>query len=172
LQKAQAATDAKAQKSIPALRVRLISVLRQRKDFEGALKQLDAQLKENPRALDLLMEKGRILQARAEKDPTKFDDAVAHWNGLRRQLDQPKTRKTADYYEVVLNVATCLVEDARKNKSTEKAAQAGQLLHAVESLSPTLSGPDMVARFKALSAQADELAGRKPKPKPDASARK
>lgn len=166
LEKARTSADPQVQKSIPGIRARLIAILREKKEFEPALVQINEQLKANPRALDLLMEKGRILQARAEQDPTKFEDAVAHWNGLRRQLEQ-SPKKGSEYYEVVLNVAGCLVQDARntrdQEKKSEKAGQAGSLLHAVQALNPSLSGPDMVARFKELASEADEVAGVKPK---------
>ena len=54
--------------------------------FDEALKQVDQLIKDNPNALEPLMEKGRILEAWAEKDPAKFDEAVAHWAMLRQRL--------------------------------------------------------------------------------------
>ena len=64
----------RAKKAMSLLRTELLKALRKQEKFDEALKQVDQLIKENPNALEPLMEKGRILEAWAEKDPAKFDD--------------------------------------------------------------------------------------------------
>ena len=114
------------------------------------------------------MEKGRILEAWAEKDPAKFDRAVGHWAMLRTRL-QPMKKKPPEYYEVMYNVAKCLVREAEKSNdkavALDRAKKAEQVLKAALILSPKLNGPDTVARYKVLLDKAITLQGRSPGPK-------
>ena len=114
------------------------------------------------------MEKGRILEDWAEKDPAHFDQAVSHWVMLRSRL-QPLRPKPPEYYEVMYNVAACLVREAEKSKdkaiALDRAQKAEQVLKAALILSPKLNGPDTVARYKVLLDKAIVLQGRSPEPK-------
>ena len=90
----------RTKKAVSLIRTELLKVLRKQGKFDEALKQVDQLIKENSKALEPLMEKGRILEAWAEKDPTKFDDAVKHWatlrtccSGFRRRRDRTSTTK-------------------------------------------------------------------------------
>ena len=113
------------------------------------------------------MEKGRILEAWAEKDPTKFDAAVTHWATLRNRL-QPMRQKPAEYYEVMYNVAKCLVRESEKSNDKaikiDRANKAEKVLKSALTLSPKLNGPDTVARYKVLLNKAITLQGRSPEP--------
>ena len=64
----------------PGSRVRAqsIGLLRKQGNFEEALKQVDELIKDFPRALEPLMEKGYILEGLAEKEPARFDQSVSH----------------------------------------------------------------------------------------------
>ncbi len=68
-----------AEKAMTRVRAELVGLLRKEGKFEEALKQVDQLIKDNPKALEPLMEKGRILQDWAEKEPAHFGEAVAHW---------------------------------------------------------------------------------------------
>ena len=109
----------RGQKALSLIRTELLKALRKQEKYEEALTQVDQLIKEHPRALEPLMEKGRILEAWAEKDPTKFDQAVGHWATLRTRLQPMRNPKPPEYYEVMYNVAKCLVREAEK--STDKA---------------------------------------------------
>jgi hypothetical protein len=115
--------------------------------------------------LEPLMEKGRILEAWAEKDPAKFNLAVGHWAMLRNRL-QGIRKKPDEYYEVLYNVAKCLVREAEKTNDKAKAAdcarKAEQVLKSPMILTPKLNGPDTVAKYKALLNKALALQGRAP----------
>jgi len=155
-----------AEKAVTRVRAQLIGVLRKEGKFDAAVTQVDQLIKDNPNALEPLMEKGRILEAWAEKNPAKFEEAVAHWAKLRQRL-QPmaKTKRPDEYYDVMYNVAACLMREAEKSKDqavrVDRATKAVQVLKSPLILSPKLNGPDTVARYNALMQKAARLAGMK-----------
>ena len=152
---------ATAGKAITRVRAQLIGLLRNEAKYDEANKQVDALIKANPNALEPLMEKGRILQSWAQREPKRYPECVAHWTQVRQLLGRLKTRPP-EYYEVLYNAALCLMSDARNSKDKEKALQAEQMLKSTLTLSPSLSGPDMVAKYKALLSQAMAYQGKSP----------
>ena len=138
-----------AAKAMTRVRSQLIGLLRAEKKYPEALTQVEALLKEQPNALEPLIEKGNILQALAESDPKRYDEAVKWWTGIRLKLQNVSGKKPPAYYDVIYNCAFCLAEQ----KQAEKSTQAAQLLNATLVLSPTLDGPDRVAKYKALLKQ-------------------
>lgn len=158
-----------ATKAMTRARAQLIGLLRKQGNFEEGLKQVETLIKDNPRALEPLMEKGRILEGLAEKEPKHFEKAVSHWVMLRSKL-QPLRPKPPEYYEVMYNVAACLVREAEKSGdktiAADRALKAEQVLKAALILSPKLNGPDTVARYKVLLDKAIALQGRKDGKKP------
>lgn len=138
-----------AAKAMTRIRSQLIGLLRTEKKYEDALKQVDALLKEQPNALEPLIEKGNILQALAEADPKRYDEAVKWWTSIRLKLQSTSGKKPPAYYEVIYNCAFCLAAQ----KDPTKAGQAAQLLNATLALSPALDGPDRVEKYKALLKQ-------------------
>jgi hypothetical protein len=158
----------RGEKALSLIRTELLKALRKQEKYDEALKQVDQLIQEHPRALEPLMEKGRILEAWAEKDPAKFDQAVGHWATLRTRL-QPMRQKPGEYYEVMYNVAKCLVREAEKSAdkaiALDRAKKAEQVLKAALILSPKLNGPDTVAKYKVLLDKAITMQGRSPSPK-------
>ena len=75
-------------------------------------------------------------------------------------------KKPDEYYEVMYNVAKCLVREAEKSKDKAKtvdcAKKAEQVLKSPMILSPKLNGPDTVAKYKSLLNKAIVLQGRSP----------
>ncbi len=138
-----------AAKAMIRVRSQLIGLLRAEKNYDESLKQVEALLREQPNALEPLIEKGNILQALAEADPKRYDEAVKWWTNIRLKLSGAQGKKPPAYYEVVYNCAFCL----SAQKQAEKSAQAAQLLNATLALSPQLDGPDRVAKYKALLKQ-------------------
>jgi tetratricopeptide (TPR) repeat protein len=160
-----------AKGAVTRVRAQLIGVLRKEGKFDAAVTQVDQLIKDNPNALEPLMEKGRILEAWAEKNPAKFEEAVAHWAKLRQRL-QPMKKKPDEYYDVMYNVAACLMREAEKSKEPavklDRAKKAEQVLKSPLILSPTLGGrPDTVARYNALIKKAIVMQGRSPDKKVD-----
>ena len=157
-----------ARRDMTRIRAELVGLLRKEGKFAEALKQADQLIKDNPRALEPLLEKGRILQDWAEKEPAHFGEAVAHWVTLRTRL-QAIHKKPPDYYhvlyDVMYNVAACLVGEAEnaadKAVAMDRAKTAEKVLKSALILSPKLDGPDSVARYKALLEKAMAMQGRK-----------
>ncbi len=156
---------ASARKALTRVRAQLLGLLRKEGDFAEALRQVDRLIEDNPRALEPLMEKGRILEDRAKNDPSKYDRAVAHWVMLRNRLQRMR-KKPAEYYDVTYHLAACLVREAENAEdeaaARDRAKKAEQVLKAVLVLNPKLNGPDAVARYKVLLNKAIALQGRSP----------
>ena len=92
---------------------------------------------------------------------------------LRIRL-QAMRKKPDEYYDVMYNVAKCLVREAEKSKdkavTLDRAKKAEQVLKAALILSPKLNGPDTVAKYKVLLEQGDRLAGENAGPEGGAEA--
>ena len=160
-----------AAKAMIRIRSQFIGLLRADGKYEEALKQAEALLKEQPNALEPMMEKGNILQALAEKNPKRYDEAAIWWTGIRKKLDSaPKTAKAAkkpkEYYEIVYNTAVCLKEQ----KDPEKSKQAAQILNGTLALSPNLDDPERVEKYKVLIKQLGATAKAAPAATPKAKA--
>ncbi len=154
-----------AAKAMSRIRAELLKVLRDQGKYEDAIKQVNKLIETNPNALALLMEKGRILEAWAEKNPAKFEDAVKHWADLRNRL-QPMKKKPPEYFEVMYNVAKCLMREAEKSKDKtvimDRANTAEKVLKSPLITLRKSMGPDMVAKYTALLNKAIIMQGRKP----------
>ena len=138
-----------AAKATTRIRSQLIALLRSDGKFEEALAQVEALLKDQPNALEPLLEKGNILQTLAEKDPNRYDEAVQWWTRIRLKLASAPGKKPAEYYEVIYNCAVCL----HAQKKPDLSLQAAQLLNSTLALSPDLDSPDRVEEYKALIKQ-------------------
>ena len=145
-------------KATARLRTLLISIQRKNQKFAEANAQVDKLIADNPKALELLMEKGWILQAWSEKDSANYAKAVLHWEKLRRSLERMK-KKLPDFYTVTYNEALCLYKWAQKDGDKENVKKGLQLLKPLLMLDPKLNGPDTVARFRALVDQLESLQG-------------
>ncbi len=131
------------------VRSQLIELLREEGKYDEGIQQADKLIEQVPKALEPLMAKGRLLQAWAETDPSKFPEAVAHWASLRQKLE-PMRKKPAEYYEVNYNVALCLYLESQKTGDASKGIDAQKVLNALLISAPKLDGPDTVARYKDL----------------------
>ncbi len=138
-----------AAKATTRIRSQLIALLRSDGKFEEALSQVEALLKDQPNALEPLLEKGNILQTLAEKNPNRYDEAVQWWTRIRLKLASAPGKKPAEYYEVIYNCAVCL----HAQKKPDLSLQAAQLLNSTLALSPDLDSPDRVEQYKTLIKQ-------------------
>jgi hypothetical protein len=140
-------------KALQRARAQLVDLLVKTGDYEEAYKQISQLAAANPRALDLLMTQGRILQSWSQRDPSRYTESVAHWARLRNML-QGAVKKPPEYFEITYNLAAALYGQASEAKdrtqAAEKAKLAEQLLKSTLVLSPNLSGPEMVEQYNAL----------------------
>jgi len=142
------------------VRAQLIDLLSTAGTFDKAKQQADELVKLNPHALEPRMLQARILQGWAAQEPAKYAEAVRLWAALHNGL-QSWPKKPPEFYEATYNTAFCLVEQA--GKDTEKLKDAERLLKSSLVLSPTLDGPDSVAKFTALLKKVSTKLGRKQK---------
>lgn len=142
----------RAERQLTKVRFQLANLLCKQNQFADAANQVDKLLLARPNVLELLMQKGKVLQAWAKSDATRYDPCIAHWTNVRMKLGslQPKP---PEYYEVVYNAAFCLVEQSNAARNATKARHAEQLLKSTLALNPNLNGPEMVQRFNALLKQ-------------------
>jgi tetratricopeptide (TPR) repeat protein len=132
-------------------RAQLIGLLRTAGKFQEAIDQARKLATDNPRALEPQLELGRCLQARAEQDPTTYEEAIGQWTRIRNFL-QPMRKKPPEYYEVIYSAAWCLYAQGyqTQEKVQERCTEAIQLLTSAMVLNEKLSGPDMVEKYKVL----------------------
>jgi hypothetical protein len=166
---AKAAADAEfkkeAGKSLTWVRTQLIDLLRKKDKYAEAADQVHQLSQEFPTNLDAMIEEAQILQAWAEKDPTKYDAAIAKWTDIRRRLQRGKKKDPA-YYDAIYNTAACLLAEARKKMPTDKtvamnkAKEGEKVLNSEMYLNKTLNGPATVQRFKLLMGQLQALQGK------------
>jgi predicted O-linked N-acetylglucosamine transferase (SPINDLY family) len=147
-------------KALMRVRAQLVDLMAKTGDYEQAYKQISQIVAANPRALDILMTQGRILQSWSQADHSHYQQAVDHWAKLRNAL-QSTAKKPPEYYEATYNLAAALygqAADAKdKTQAADKAKQAEQLLKSTLVLSPELSGPEMVEKYDALLKKATAL---------------
>jgi hypothetical protein len=164
-----------AAKAVTRVRTQVVELQARKGNYEAALKQVEELIKANPKALEPMMTKGRILVTWAEKSPDKWADAVQQWARIRERL-MGLQKRPDEFYEVTYNVANCLYLQAKASKEKSamgKIALDGEkLLKGTLIQTPKLSGPDMVARYNDLIAKLAAAQGRKPSPVPAATAKR
>ncbi len=155
----------RARKAATRARSQLVGLLRKEGKFDEAYAEAKQLIQDNPNALEPQLELGRILQSWAEKEPRHYEEAVSQWVRVRNWL-QPMRKKPPEYYEVIYNAAFCLFMQAQRSgqKADEKYTDAYKLLKSASVLNPSLSGPDMVAKYKALFEKLDAAMGPRAKP--------
>jgi hypothetical protein len=176
---AKAASDEEfkkeAGKSLTFVRTQLIDLLRKKDKYAEAAEQVHELSREFPTNLDAMVEEAQILQAWAEKDPSKYDAAIAKWTDIRRRLQHGK-KKESEYYDAIYNTAACLMAEARKKMPTDKpgamnkAKEGEKVLNSEMYVNKTLNGPATVQRFKLLLAQLQALQGKVATPPPGGAA--
>ena len=148
------------------VRSQLAGLLRAEGKFDEAISQVNALIiATESKAIEPLIEKGRIMQAKYDTDTTKtaaLDEAITYWSDLRLRISKI-AKKPPEYYEIVLNLATCFKAKYDSKKEEKDAKTAAQLLSTTLALSPSLSGPDMVVSYNKLSSDITfALTGKRP----------
>ncbi len=149
-----------------AAQLLLASVLRHKGQYAAAAELLVSRdrrrgvLVETPRAIDAIMEYGRILSWWALSDPSRWDQAIAHWNRYARLLSMAR-RKPPEYYEAWAYLVLSYVGKFRSSGSgdTRTAARGRALVqYALRSMPPAgLSQPIDPARWPDLVAFAKRV---------------
>ena len=171
-------------KLINAVRARQVSLLRVRGKFREAIDEANKLCAAFPNALDPLVERAKIYQDWAAKDPTKYDDAIAAWSEIRRRLErqvpsgEPRGKSANEqqrsleqsYFNAVYNIADCLLKQAMrlqgagdKAGAAKKAVLGEQVLNSVLQKFPKLDGTDATMKsFTAIKAKLAAFRGAQP----------
>ena len=128
-------------------RLRLATALRTEGNFVEARALIDELGKEYPKAIEVLMEKGMVMEAEAEatKAPKDFSAAFRQWQTIALRLAAARP-KPVEYYEAWYHAAFALNREG-------KTKEAKQTLGGVMRLSPTLGSPEMKQKYQALLEQ-------------------
>lgn len=146
-------------KTLNRVRFQLVELLCAENQYRDAAKYVDQLIAEHPRSLEILMQKGKVLQGYAREDVTRYDECVAHWTKVRLMLARVQPRPK-EYYDVVYHAAVALYEQAYKTQDGEKARQAEQVLKSTLALDAKLDGKETVEKFNLLLEQIRKVQSR------------
>ena len=123
-------------------RIKQVAALRQMGQLNEAESNLNAIIAENKRLLEPQVEKGHILDAKAEAKVGTWADAYAYWRTLAGKL-APMHPKPTDYYDAWYHAAAALQKQG-------KGDLARQTVASVLRLSPTVGSPEMKTKYQDL----------------------
>jgi cellulose synthase operon protein C len=135
----------KAADKIFRTRLRKAEALRKSHQFQDAEKLVEEMRIERPKMIEILMERGYLLEDWAQADQTKWDGSLTYWKWLGGRFESVRPRPV-QYYECWQHVALALYKKGDKLKAT-------QTLKGVMTLSPTVGSPEMKAKYQALLKQ-------------------
>lgn len=123
-------------------RLKLSAALRGQQKFgeaEGLVAQLE---KENPRAIEPMMERGMLLEDMAAAGKTPWTKASAQWRAIAARLGSART-KPVEYFDAWYHAAFTLNKD-------KKSKEAKQTLASIMRLSPRVGGEEMKKKYTEL----------------------
>ena len=129
------------------LRVRLkqVAALRGEKNFSEAETKLNEIIESHKRLLEPQMEKGYLLDARADANEVNWNEVYTYWKTLALRLAN-MSPKPVEYFDAWYHAAVAL-------QKQNKPVLARQTVASVMRLSPTLGSPEMKAKYDELIAK-------------------
>jgi hypothetical protein len=138
------------------VKLKQVAALRNAKNLAEAEKLLNGLIDENKRSLEAQVEKGWLLEAKAEAKKGEWIEVYNHWKGLAMKLAN-QSPKPPQYFEAWYEAAEAikkqgdLEKDAKKKQSYTTLAKT--TLASVMRLSPSVGGPEMKSKYDALLKQ-------------------
>ncbi len=129
-----------AAESLLRVRIKQVGALRQMGDLSQAESSLNELIDANKRVLELQMEKGYLLDAKAEAKEGTWPQAYAYWKGLAGRLSG-MAPKPVDYYESWYRAAVALEKQGKPDL-------AKTTLASILKLSRDMGSPDMKAKYQ------------------------
>lgn len=126
-------------------RLKLSASLRGQGNFGEAETLIAELIKENPKTIEPLMEKGMLLEDQAAAKKVPWTAAYAQWRAIADRLGRART-KPVEYFDAWYHAAFALHKEG-------KAKEAKQTLALVMRLSPKLGGPEMKLKYAELLEQ-------------------
>ena len=124
------------------VRIKLAAALRGQRNFSEAESLVGQLVKENPRTIETLMERGMLEEEKAAAGKGTWTSALTQWKNNALRLGSART-KPVEYFEAWYHVASVLNHEG-------KAKEAKQTLAGIMRLSPAVGGPDMKDKYKKL----------------------
>ena len=143
------------------------SLQAKRHEYSKAKDQIDAVILKYPHALDPRISEAKILTEWAAKDSSKYSDAIAKWDTLRKKLERisgsadPKikdAKRIDPKYEVILNEADCFYRMAQKTKNKDNAKTGLDLLGPYLNLDEKIRNPS--DEYKEISVKFFQVGGK------------
>jgi cellulose synthase operon protein C len=127
-----------APEQITLIRLKQVAALRTMTSLSEAETLLNELVEQNPRSIEPQMEKGFLLNAKAEAKQGKWADTYGHWKGLALKLGK-NSPKPIQYYEAWYQAAEALVQQGQKDVARSTLASVLRLSP------PPLDSPEMKA---------------------------
>jgi tetratricopeptide (TPR) repeat protein len=112
--------------------------------------------------LDIIVERGLVLEEWSALVPAKLKTAIDHWVYWGQQLEKLSPRP-AQYWDVRLHLLRCLVARARKatdpKERDQSLRQAEQQMLVLIKTSAALGGPTYKSQFKAIQSELEKELG-------------
>jgi hypothetical protein len=168
--------DKQIDKAKAGLRTLSANILIKQGNYEKADNELKALKQQFPNALAPQMSRAQMLTNWAQKDPSKYGEAIGAWHTLAGKLERAKVKskdgkqeKMPEYYEAFYNECLCFFRMSDKTKDKSLAKKGLDLMMPALNFDPKLQGPD---RDRDLTRKYYQLAGKladgcgEPKPVP------
>jgi cellulose synthase operon protein C len=123
-------------------KLKLSASLRGQAKFDKAASLVEELLVQHPRYLEPLVEKGMLLEARAEAGQGDWPAAFGYWQDLAQRLARLRPRPLS-CYDAWYHAAWALYKQ-------KQAVKARQILAGVMRLNPGVGDPEMKARYEEL----------------------
>ena len=126
-------------------KLRLTASYRGMRDFAQAETLINTLIKENPNAIEPLMERGMLIEDKALAKQAQWPEASAQWKKIALRFGNARTKPQA-YYEAWYHAAVAM-------NHAQKPKEAKQMLAGVMRLSAGVGGPEMKQKYKDLIEQ-------------------
>ena len=134
-----------ASEQITLIRLKQVAALRALGELSEAENLLNEIVEQNKRSIEPQMEKGYLLDAKAEAKQGSWVAAYNHWKALALKLGN-MSPKPVQYFESYYQAAVALQKQGQKDLARTTIA-------SVMKLSPSLGSPEMKAKFEQLARQ-------------------
>ena len=166
------------EKAEPGLHTLAANILARQGNYEKAADEVKTLVDQFPKALAPQMSRAKILMDWAEKDPSKYGEAISAWHNLAGKLQRVKVKKVGtdgkpveekmpEYYDAFYYECYCFYRMADKTKDKSLAKKAFDLMTPALSFDPKLQGPtrdrEQTFRFYQLAGKLADFIG-EPKP--------
>jgi hypothetical protein len=145
------------------VRARLAEVKAKKRDFSGAMAEMEQLLQANPAAVNLQVEAATLLQRWGNSDPARFSDAIAGirsgeqggvWGwGKIANATMPHEQFRDTFYRARYEIAACQLARALTLSGAERTKQldaAEKTLEVTRKLYPKLGGDKWTTKYEQL----------------------